>query len=718
MPVSLEEFREQLSSSGILPLGELQAVETEIAAGDTESLARELVKRGKLTKFQAAMLFQGKGGNLVLGNYVLLDKLGQGGMGVVFKAQHRRMDRIVALKVLPPAATRSPDLLRRFQREAQAAARLLHPNIVAAYDADEAAGTHFLVMEYVSGIDLASLVRRDGPLGVGRAVDCILQAARGLEYAHGEGVVHRDIKPGNLLLSDKGVVKILDMGLARLEASPLHAAPDEITRTGSVMGTIDYMAPEQAEDMKQADARSDIYSLGCTLFFLLTGRTLFEGDTIVRKIVAHREQAAPSLGDHVADVPPALEAVFRRMVAKRPQERFGSMSELIFALDTCGTALSGGGGGAWDELLETLHGQPSPASAKPATRASSGTVVSGGAAAPSADAETSALEAHQPTLGFVPAGAGAAMAAGRRRWKLPRLRRKTWIAISIAAVLLPALSVALVQLIPAIRTWTVSGGPGDRPTRGSKGGGRTDNGSSPVVDPPTPEIRNPPSRFVPGQIEPAPPMPLSGGDPPHVLFVIAHDGYYHLDYLNVMKSLESRAEVVVASTEIGEAIPWNVAPVPPQPATADMLVAEAKPEDFDTIIVCGGKVAEYEGASQNAQTLRTLILAMHGQKKPVASICTGGVVLAQAGLLRGQEAVCWPQRRAELEAEGATFVDQEVVVAGRVVTGRDPQAASALVTEVLRLTGSTSKVPEERRRQWPRRRKGRAPEGSLRGRPE
>ncbi|MBI1902823.1 MAG: protein kinase [Planctomycetia bacterium] len=713
MSVSLEQFREQLSSSGIIPPDELHAVETEISPGDTETLARELVKRGKLTKFQAAMLFQGQGPNLVLGNYVLLDKLGQGGMGVVFKAQHRRMDRVVALKVLPPAATRSPDLLKRFQREAKAAARLLHPNIVAAYDADEAAGTYFLVMEYVPGIDLASLVRRDGALSVARAVECVLQAARGLQYAHGEGVVHRDIKPGNLLLSDKGVVKILDMGLARLEASPLHAAPDEITRTGSVMGTIDYMAPEQAEDMKQADARSDIYSLGCTLFFLVTGRTLFEGDTIVKKIVAHREQAVPSLGDYVADVPPALDAVFRRMIAKKQHERFQSMTELVFALDTCGSALSGGRSGAWDELLDTLRPGSSPAGAKPATRAASGTVVSDAAAHSHADAETSALQAHQPTLGFVPPGARA-VASRRRRLKLPRLQRKAWIALSIAVVLLPVLSFALIQLIPSIKTWTISGAPGDRPTSGSATDG---NGSKPV-EPPTPEIRNPPDRQPPSQIQPAPPMPLGGDDVPHVLFVIAHDGYYHLDYLNVMKALDSRAEVVVASTQTGEAVPWNQGPATQWPASADMLVADAKADDFDTLIVCGGNVAEYEGASQSARTLRTLILTMNEQKKPVASICTGGVVLAQTGLLRGQNAVCWPQRRADLEAEGATYVDQDVVVAGRIVTGRDPQAASALVTELLRLTGSTSKVPEERRRQLPRRRKGRVPDGSLRGRPE
>ncbi len=205
MPVSSEQFMREIAESGLIPADAVAAIVARLAADkkpqDGDQLARELVRQKKLTAYQAQQIYAGKGKSLVLGNYVILDKLGQGGMGLVLKAEHRRMERMVALKVLSPKVVQSPDALRRFQREVKAAARLTHPNIVIAYDADEAGGTHFLVMEYVDGNDLSSLIKQHGPLPPDQALDCILQAARGLQYAHEHGVVHRDIKPANLLVS-------------------------------------------------------------------------------------------------------------------------------------------------------------------------------------------------------------------------------------------------------------------------------------------------------------------------------------------------------------------------------------------------------------------------------------------------------------------------------------------------------------------------------------
>jgi serine/threonine protein kinase len=249
------------------------------------------------------------------------------------------MKRVVALKVLTTSANRPADAVQRFRREVEAAAKLSHPNIVAAYDADEVRGIHFLVMEYIEGTDLGHWIKKHGPLSADRAIDCILQAARGLEHAHAMGVVHRDVKPGNLLLDKSGTVKILDMGLARFDdqlSTPGSAS--ELTRNDRIMGSVDFMSPEQALNTKHADQRADIYSLGCSLFYLLTGRLIYPGETVMETLLAHRQNPIPPLAPDVPNVPPALEAVFSKMVAKRKEQRYQSMQEVIAALEACQSA--------------------------------------------------------------------------------------------------------------------------------------------------------------------------------------------------------------------------------------------------------------------------------------------------------------------------------------------------------------------------------------------
>jgi serine/threonine protein kinase/Leucine-rich repeat (LRR) protein len=292
----------------------------------------------------------------------LLQDLGEGGRGYVFKAWHRKLDRVFALKIVRKDHLADPEAIRRFHREIHAAAQLAHSNIVHAFDADQVGDMHFFVMEYIEGIDLSRLVKEQGPLRPAEACDYIRQAALGLQHAHERGLVHRDIKPSNLMLarrqesdargqeSDLGgqqttvaltpdpapltpVVKILDMGLARFTETEPSAETRELTRTGVVMGTADYMAPEQSEDSHHADIRADIYSLGCTFYFLLTGQVPFPGGTFMNKIFRHQmEQPAP-VEKFRPDAPAAVAAIIRRMMAKQPQDRYRTPAEVVAAID-------------------------------------------------------------------------------------------------------------------------------------------------------------------------------------------------------------------------------------------------------------------------------------------------------------------------------------------------------------------------------------------------
>ena len=350
MALTLEQIVKQLADSGIIAPGKLENfIPPKAHPQSAEELVAELVKQNHLTKFQAQHVNAGKTKSLILGSYTIVDKIGAGGMGQVFKALHRRMERLVAIKMLPPAMSKDAAAAARFQREVKAAAKLEHTNIVTAYDADQANGAHFLVMQFVDGKDLSALVKKNGPFPVGKAVNYILQAARGLEFAHSQGVVHRDIKPANLLLDKKGTVKILDMGLARIE-SPGEAQA-ELTGTGAVMGTVDYMSPEQAFNTKHADARADIYSLGCSLYYLVAGKATYGGETAVV------ERKAPRSPRRNRFLRPARTASRRsrtrakplpstKMVAKKIEDRYQTMTEVVAELEKCQAAVTAAASGS------------------------------------------------------------------------------------------------------------------------------------------------------------------------------------------------------------------------------------------------------------------------------------------------------------------------------------------------------------------------------------
>jgi serine/threonine protein kinase/tetratricopeptide (TPR) repeat protein len=262
--------------------------------------------------------------------YLILRQLGQGGMGIVYQAKHRVMERQVAIKVISKSVLDKPEALARFQSEVKAAAKLQHPNIVTAYDAEQAGALHMLVMEYVEGSDLARVLEKKGPLPIVHSCNYIRQAALGLQHAFEQGMIHRDIKPQNLMLTPKGQVKILDFGLARVASE--HKRGPGLTQDGAFMGTPEYMAPEQATDARTADIRSDIYSLGCTLYALLAGRLPFNEDTIVKLVLAHLEKEPRPLSEVRPDVPVGLSQVVARMLAKNPAERFQTPAEVARAL--------------------------------------------------------------------------------------------------------------------------------------------------------------------------------------------------------------------------------------------------------------------------------------------------------------------------------------------------------------------------------------------------
>jgi serine/threonine protein kinase len=247
-------------------------------------------------------------------------ELGRGGMGVIYLAQHRVLDKPVALKVISPAVLDNPDALARFHAEARAAAKLDHPNIARAHDADRAGSLHFLVMEFVEGLTLAQLLARKGPLPVANACHYVRQAALGLHHAFEAGMVHRDVKPQNLMLTPRGLVKVLDFGLARVRDE--RKKGPRLTQLESFMGTPEYVAPEQAMNARDADTRSDMYSLGCTLYALLAGRPPFQEGNPTDTILAHIEKEAQPLHELRADVPPELSAVVAKMMAKDPAQRY------------------------------------------------------------------------------------------------------------------------------------------------------------------------------------------------------------------------------------------------------------------------------------------------------------------------------------------------------------------------------------------------------------
>lgn len=337
MPVATSAGLIELLRDGGLLLPEQldEAAKLPAHFPDPEALSQQLVRAGLLTEYQSKQIWEFNGLGLVLESYVLLDLQGKGNMGQVFKARHRLLGRVTALKVISKECLTDADSVARFQREARAAARLAHCNIVTVYDFGKATdGTLYLAMEYVGGRDLAKKVKEEGPLPVALACDYIRQAALGLQHSHECNVVHRDVKPHNIMVSGDGaLVKVLDFGLASWVSSDL--ASTRLTKDKAGMGTPHYMSPEQSVNAHDATICSDIYSLGCTLYHLLAGKPPFYArETYANVLAAHLQgQAPPPLYEFRNDVPPELEKIISKMKAKESAHRYQTPAEVAEALE-------------------------------------------------------------------------------------------------------------------------------------------------------------------------------------------------------------------------------------------------------------------------------------------------------------------------------------------------------------------------------------------------
>lgn len=337
------QFIRSLRASKLLPAEDIDLLDRETAEARAEDIQQMLLDQELLTAYQLRRVRDGSPGGLVLGPYRILDEIGSGGFGQVYKATHTVLDRVVALKLMAPAQCPGRQLREVFRRELAAVTRLNHPNVATTFDANEIDGTLFMAMEFVEGPTLHALVDDNGPPPLDLAVSIMAQAARGLQHAHERGLVHRDVKPANMLVTGSVwapgaadappvLVKVIDFGLARMYPQNNRPAGTLLADAGAIVGTPAFMAPEQARNFHDADSRSDLYSLGCTFYYLLTGEIPFASTSARATLVMHATNAVVPIRDLRPEVPPGLAAVVHRLLAKRPEDRYQSAAELCTAL--------------------------------------------------------------------------------------------------------------------------------------------------------------------------------------------------------------------------------------------------------------------------------------------------------------------------------------------------------------------------------------------------
>ncbi len=588
--------------------------------------------------------------------YQVIELLGVGGMGAVYKAVHRLMERPVALKLITPAFLRShPNAVERFRVEVRAAAKLSHPNIVAAHDAEQAGDLHFLVMEYVEGITLQRLVEKRGPLPVLHACHYCRQAALGLQHAHQHGMVHRDIKPQNLMLTRKGQVKILDFGLARFAGEQLPAdgqgsgdtdprRPAPLTMVGVVMGTPDFIAPEQATAASKADIRSDIFSLGSTLYYLLTARPPFAPGSFMDMVLSGVKRVPEPLAKVRPDLPAELSQIVERMIDNDPARRYQTPVEVAQA------------------LFPFARGSVPVPPLVPTS--------------PAAVSQPSPVALPQPLLDELATGPPIRFRedepprrTGRRRhkpqWRRSGPRKTSWV----VGILLLAVAAAAI----GVAVW----------------GGKTPGST------PTPVTGANPGAASEKKPEP-PPAPPAGTK--RVVIVLAHQNFWYDDYAPVRRILEEAGvQVRVASWTLDASMPEPKSGADARPVQPDLLLKDVKAADFDAVVFCGGMgFREYTplpsplnrphspARAKAPEEARRVIHEFIAADRYVTAVCRGPAILLMAGALGGHKFTEFGEAKQYAEKFGAIWAEDEgVVESGRFITCRRPAEAPELARKLL-----------------------------------
>lgn len=583
--------------------------------------------------------------------YRVLRVLGRGGMGTVYLAEHRLMRRTVALKVINSQFTSNRQAVERFQQEMRIVARLTSPHVVTAHDAEQVGDSHFLVMEYIDGKNLAEVVRQRGPLPILQACRIARQACLGLQHAHEHGLVHRDIKPQNLMLTKAGRVKILDLGLARLgpESRPkaaVLASNPELTAHNALLGTPDYMAPEQAVDPTSANVRSDLYSLGGTLFFLLTGEPPFESGSFAKMLVGDL-RTPRSLHELRDDLPQEVVDIVTRLLADNPGDRFASAAEVAEALAPLGRGPEASG------LLSRWQGWIDG-------------VVKPALAVPRIAGETL-------TRGALP------WLSGSRRWLLLIL-----LAVGIASFGYGPLARWYEQGRPPLMASNVTRNSTLPPSPPPTSGDRALQDAEPSR--PTPAIADnagtndaPQDRstLLSSQVAPANPVAT-------VLFLVPATDFYWPEVTAVMRPLEAaRVRVTVVSWSAEAKVFGGKAP----PVRIPLLLADADPGHFDALVIAGGLgllelLKDTPQGTEGARLVRKFAEA----GKPVGALSLGPAVMAKAGVLKDVPVTANPAIATDFQREfGVTLTAQPIERRQNLLTARDAQAAPEFVAELLLL---------------------------------